>query len=70
MSTYITKSGDSWDQIARDTLGSERRADLLMTANRPLLGTFLFSAGTVLEIPSVERRESGLLPPWKGGANG
>lgn len=31
---YITKSGDTWDAIAKAVYGSEYRADALMEANR------------------------------------
>ena len=39
---YITKSGDTWDAIAKAVYGSEYRADALMEANRAHIGTFVF----------------------------
>ena len=42
---YITKSGDTWDAIAKAVYGSEYRADALMEANRAHIGTFVFQAG-------------------------
>ena len=30
---YTTKSGDTWDVIAKEVYGSEYRADVLMAAN-------------------------------------
>ena len=31
---YITKSGDTWDLVAKQVYGSEYHADALMEANR------------------------------------
>ena len=31
---YVTKSGDTWDGIAKTVYGDEMRADELMAANR------------------------------------
>ena len=53
---YTTKSGDTWDVIAKEVYGNEYRADVLMAANPQEIDTFIFNAG-------VER--DGLLPPWK-----
>lgn len=66
---YVTKSGDTWDGIAKEVYGSEYNADVLMAANRGHIGTFLFSAGTVLNTPKLEEERDGLLPPWKYEAN-
>lgn len=66
---YITKSGDTWDSIAKEVYGSEYRADVLMAANHDHIGTFLFSAGTALNTPALEEERDGLLPPWKYEAN-
>jgi phage tail protein X len=65
METYITKSGDTWDVIAKQVYGSEYHADILMAANPKLLDTFFFSEGTVLAVPDLEEKRDGLLPPWK-----
>ena len=32
--SYTTKSGDTWDGIAKTVYGDELKADVLMTANR------------------------------------
>ena len=32
---YTTKSGDTWDVIAKEVYGSEYHADALMAANLP-----------------------------------
>ena len=54
---YTTKSGDTWDVIAKEVYGSEYHADVLMAANPQEIDTFIFNAG-------VEERD-GLMPPWK-----
>lgn len=62
---YTTKSGDTWDTIAREVYGSEYQAGALMAANRSHIDTFLFSAGVVLNTPEVKSERDGSLPPWK-----
>ena len=39
---YTTKSGDTWDRIAKEVYGSEYKADILMAANLQEIGTFIF----------------------------
>lgn len=63
--TYTTKSGDTWDMIAKAVYGDEYRADVLMEANREHLSTFQFSAGVVLSAPALSEERNGFLPPWK-----
>ena len=53
---YTTKSGDTWDVIAKEVYGSEYHADALMAANPEHIDTFRFS---------VEDARAGTLPPWK-----
>lgn len=62
---YTTKSGDTWDVIAKEVYGSEYHADALMAANPEHIGTFRFSTGVVLKTPTVEDARAGTLPPWK-----
>ena len=62
---YTTKSGDTWDRIAKEVYGSEYKADILMAANPQEIGTFIFSAGGVLSTPALTEEKDGLLPPWK-----
>ena len=38
---YITKSGDTWDMIAKEVYGSEYHADVLMAANAAHIETFI-----------------------------
>lgn len=62
---YITKSGDTWDVIAKEVYGSEYHADVLMAANHDHIDTFIFGSGVVLNTPELEEERDGLLPPWK-----
>lgn len=62
---YITKSGDTWDIIAKAVYGSEYQADTLMAANQEHIGTFMFRAGVALATPALTEKKDGLLPPWK-----
>lgn len=62
---YKTKSGDTWDKIAREVYGSEYHADTLMAANPDHIETFIFSSGVELSVPELPQARSGLLPPWK-----
>lgn len=62
---YTTKSGDTWDVIAKRVYGSEYYADILMEANRNYIDTFVFNAGEILETPALKKEKSGHLPPWK-----
>ena len=63
---YITKSGDTWDMIAKEVYGSEYHADVLMAANAAHI---IFQAGVELSTPALEEERNGLLPPWKYEAN-
>lgn len=64
-STYTTVLGDTWDAIALRQMGSEHHASLLMTANRPQIGTVFFTAGVDLVIPDIPEDFSSTLPPWR-----
>ena len=55
---YVTKSGDTWDGIAKIVYDDEMRADVLMAANR--------DSGVQLVTPEVTvKTEVENLPPWK-----
>lgn len=62
---YITKSGDTWDVIAKEVYGDEYRADILMAANPQHIDTFIFRAGAEISTPALAEKRDGLLPPWK-----
>lgn len=52
-STYTTKQGDVWDKIAYEVYGDEEYTGWLMENNFPLLDTFVFDAGVVLQTPEL-----------------
>lgn len=62
---YTTKSGDTWDTIARDAYGDEYHAGDLMEANPGHIGTFIFSAGEKVIVPTLEEKRDGFMPLWK-----
>ena len=62
---YVTKSGDTWDMIAKEVYGDELRADVLMKANRNHIETFIFESGVELVTPDLVEERDGSLPPWK-----
>ena len=63
--TYTTVAGDLWDYIAYREMGSCQYMNLLIDANRQYADTAVFSAGTVLNIPDVEKKAAYAAPPWK-----
>lgn len=67
MATYTTTSGDMWDSVAAKALGSADYADRLMNANIAYRDYYIFPSGIVLELPVIEQKISGKLPPWKTG---
>lgn len=62
---YVTKSGDTWDGIAKAVYGSELRADALMAANRKYIDVFRFDSGVELSTPELVTETDSSLPPWK-----
>lgn len=65
--TYITISGDMWDKIAYEQMGSVLYTDKLIRANAEYAALFVFPAGVVLTIPEVTDEANMELPPWKRG---
>ena len=64
---YTTISGDMWDKIAYEQMGSVLYLDKLMKANVKHAATIVFRAGVVLTIPARENEVDMQLPPWKRG---
>lgn len=64
---YTTISGDMWDKIAYEQMGSVLYLDKLMKANVKHAATIVFRAGVVLTIPAIENEVDMQLPPWKRG---
>ena len=67
MRSYTTISGDMWDKIAYEQMGSVLHTDKLIRANAEYAALFVFPAGVVLTIPEVEDKANMELPPWKRG---
>ena len=61
---YVTRMGECWDEVAKAVYGSEKYIGYLMQNNMPLLDTAVFSAGTILNTPSLPKEEENL-PPWR-----
>lgn len=62
--TYKTRSGDTWDMIAKEAYGDELYTSLLMANNQELLEYFIFPEGVVINLPEIPEKES-LLPDWR-----
>ena len=64
---YTTKSGDTWDGIAKSVYGDELKADVLMAANREYIEIYRFDSGIELVTPDIEEEVAANdnLPPWK-----
>jgi phage tail protein X len=69
-STYTTVQGDTWDIIAKKTMGNERYMSLLLNANPKNQLMVIFPAGIVLDIPPAPPTSPQNLPPWKRGGAG
>lgn len=63
--TYTTRSGDEWDYIAKQELGSERYTSDLMECNPQYIETVVFPAGVILTLPKITTPAPTSLPPWK-----
>lgn len=61
---YITRQGETWDEIALERYGSESYADALMMSNYDLLDTLVFSAGATVYTPDLDAEPSEDTPPW------
>lgn len=62
---YETVLGDTWDSIAKFVYGSEIHADWLMKNNPFLLGTSIFSAGTIIYTPDLPEKTYDDIPEWR-----
>ena len=62
---YKTKSGDTWDTIAKEIYDDEYFAGDLMAVNPEHIGTFIFSEGETLTAYDATEIADGSQPPWK-----
>lgn len=63
-SVYTTKSGDVWDQIAKEVYGDEKYTSFLMANNQDKLELFVFPEGILLTIKELPEEKT-LLPDWR-----
>lgn len=68
MREYITSQGDTWDLIAKKTMGSEYYLTQLIEANPAHIETVIFPGNVRLFIPDVPAPVTDPLPPWKRGS--
>lgn len=61
---YRTKSGDVWDQIAREVYGDESSVSFLMANNQEHLGYFIFPEGIRLTVADLPE-DGTALPDWR-----
>lgn len=61
---YKTKSGDTWDMVAKNVYGDELYVSFLMSNNQELLDYFIFPEGIELSLPEIPEEEN-LLPDWR-----
>lgn len=61
---YITKSGDTWDMVAKEVYGDELYTSLLMSNNQELIEYFVFPENISIALPEIPKEES-LLPDWR-----
>lgn len=61
---YKTKSGDVWDQIAKETYGDESYVSFLMGNNQEHLGYFVFPEGISLIVEELPE-DNPALPDWR-----
>lgn len=68
---YTTSQGDTFDQIALKTLGSELLVEPILAENANHLNVWRFDEGVVLRIPKQDEQQtakqtySEQLPSWR-----
>jgi phage tail protein X len=66
VSSYRTRSGDTWDAISYRVYGAERYMDVLLDANPEHNYTARFDEGVDLVVPDLPAQERpASLPPWR-----
>ncbi len=65
---YVTKSGDTWDVIAKRLYGNEVFMADLMRANPEHMNVVIFPSSVRLVVPEIKTvKTADNLPPWKRG---
>lgn len=54
---YITKSGDTWDMVAKEVYGDELYTSLLMSNNQELIEYFVFPENISIVLPEIPKEE-------------
>lgn len=62
---YKTKSGDTWDIVAKEVYGDELYTSFLMGNNQKYLDYFIFPEGLLLEIQDKLDNDDDFLPDWR-----
>lgn len=65
MDTYITKSGDTWDMIAKEVYGNELYTSFLMENNHNVINYYVFPDGIELKIIALPEQEEQFFPDWR-----
>jgi hypothetical protein len=65
MTKYKTVQGDTWDLVAKQQLGSELYAPVLMAANEQYNQILVFGGNNELTLPEITTEEVSTLPPWR-----
>lgn len=67
--SYITQSGQTWDQIALELYGDEHHCEAIMNENPDKLDYLIFPAGVELKLPEdesfLETQPSENYPEWR-----
>ena len=61
---YITKSGDTWDMVAKEDNGNYQKLSTFMSNNQELIEYFVFPENISIALPEIPKEES-LLPDWR-----
>lgn len=62
---YRTKTGDTWDSIAKELYGDERKIGILMEDNPQHLETVVFGDGVYLWYDELKPSTAGEMPAWR-----
>lgn len=61
---YITETGDTWDIIAKNVLGDEKRVNEILDMNTKYIDVVIFDAGVEIQTPENIKSETNF-PDWR-----
>lgn len=65
-SEKTTRQGQAWDQLAKESLGDEKRLGLFLAENPDEMDTIIFGGEVRLSVPDAPRRVAATVPPpWE-----